>query len=850
MPADLFVSYARKDREQVLPWVRQLQEAGVSLWLDERDIDAAHLWTTEIVEAIRACKVLLLMLSPASASSEHVVREVTFALEQHKPLLPAMLEPVELPSTLQYPLTGLQQIELFHGEAEAKRTALLRALARLGVAAPAWQTAAPPAESGEPRAASARPRHNLPQALTRFIGREREIATATEQLAHSRLLTLTGIGGLGKTRLALEVARAAAPDYLDGVWLVELAALTEPGLVPQQVAASLGLREELGRSLVETLTDYLQPRQLLLVLDNCEHLVAACAQLAQTLLQACPDLRLLATSREALGVPGEQLLRLPTLGAPVPPPPPVEELTRYEAVRLFIDRALLVQPSFAVTNANAPAVAEVCHCLDGIPLAIELAAARVKLLSPEQIMGRLEDRFRLLTGGSRTALPRQQTLRAAIDWSYDLLSEGERVLLRRLSVFAGGWSLEAAEAVCGGEGIAAAEVLDLLTQLADKSLLLVDEGEGAARYRLLETIRRYGAEKRASAGEEGVLRERHRDWYLVLAEEAEPELQGPRQGEWLARLAAEHENLRAALAWTSERGEGEAGLRLGAALSRFWMVRGYLTEGRARLATVLAGAGSEAGRTARAQALNGAGVLASNQGEYEAARALYEESLVIQRQIGDQRGIAISLNNLGNVASNQGEYEAARALYEESLAIRRELGDQQGIANSLGNLGNVAYCQGGYEAARALYEESLVIQREIGDQHGIARSFNGMGNVASDQGEYEAARGLYEESLAIQREIGDQQGIAYNLEGLAAVAAAQGQPGRAARLFGAGEALREAIGAPWPQSERAHYDRDVAAVRAALDEPTFAVAWAEGHALSLEAAIDLALLQPTPSAQP
>jgi predicted ATPase len=482
MAADVFVSYARKDRDQVQPWVQQLHEAGVSLWIDERDIDAAHLWTEEIIEAIHSCTVLLLMLSPASAASEHVVREVTFALEQHKRLLPLVLEPVALPSNLQYPLTGLQQIELFHGDQEQKRTALLRALTRLGVAAPAWQTAAPSTANGERRTASGRPQHNLPRSLTRFIGRKQQIAEVTARMATTPLLTLTGTGGLGKTRLALQVASEVLPDYLDGVWLVELATLSEPGLVPQRVATALGVREEPGRPLVETLTEYLQPRQLLLVLDNCEHLIGACAQLAQRLLEACPDLRLLATSREGLGVPGEALFRVPTLAVPIPPPPPVEQLTQYEAVRLFIDRALLGQLSFAVTNANAPAVAEVCHRLDGIPLAIELAAARVKALPVEQIAARLDDRFKLLTGGSRTGLPRQQTLRAAIDWSYELLSEPERSLLRRLSVFVGGFPLEAAEAVGTGEGTELEDVLDLLTSLVQKSLAQYEEAEGAGRY--------------------------------------------------------------------------------------------------------------------------------------------------------------------------------------------------------------------------------------------------------------------------------------------------------------------------------------------------------------------------------
>jgi predicted ATPase/class 3 adenylate cyclase len=725
--------------------------------------------------------------------------------------------------------------------------------------------------------------HNLPVQLTSFIGRERELTEVKRLLTTTRLLTLTGSGGCGKTRLTLQVAADLLEEHPDGVWLVELAALADPALVTQTAAAALGVREEAGRPLIETLVDYLKPKALLLVLDNCEHLLSACAQLAEHLLRACPQLRMLATSREGLGIAGELTYRVPSLSLPEPRQlPPVERLMEYEAVRLFAERAVFTEPCFAMREQNAPAVARVCQRLDGIPLAIELAAARLKALPVEQIAVRLDDRFRLLTGGSRTALPRQQTLRAAIDWSYDLLSEPERALLRRLSVFAGGWRLEASEAICAGEGIEDWEVLDLLAALVEKSLVQYEEAGNEARYRLLETIRQYGAEKLTAAGEEAGLRERHRDWYLALAEQAKPELHGPRQGEWLARLEEEHDNLRVALAACIQRGEAEAGLRLGGALWWFWMVRGYLGEGRERLAGALALPGSEGRTAARGRALNGAGALAHHQGDFEGARALYEESLAIFRQLGYQLGISELLNNLGILARYQGDYEGARVLYEESLAIKRQLGHQQGIAASLGNLGIVAFEQGDYEPARAfceeslaifrqlghrqgisqslnilatvaryqgdyegagaLYEESLAISRQLGHQWGIAHSLDGLGHVTSDQGDYAAARALYEESLAIFRQLGDQRGIALALDGLAALAAAhQGQPERAARLSGAAEALREAVGAPLSPHERAEYHRHVAATRAALGEEAFAAAWEAGRALSLEQAVAYAL---------
>ncbi|HZO91340.1 MAG TPA: tetratricopeptide repeat protein [Chthonomonadaceae bacterium] len=754
-----------------------------------------------------------------------------------------------------------------------------------------FQLAAPDLPSAFPPLRSLR-NTNLPIQSTSFIGREREMAQLKELLASTRLLTLTGTGGCGKTRLALQVAAEVVEDYPDGVWLVELAALSDPSLVVQTVAAVLGLREEPGRSLTETLTDYLQSKSLLLLLDNCEHLVEACARLADTLLRSCPQLKILATSRETLNVASETTYRVPSLLQPDPDALPLAEkdmaavLLDYDAVRLFVERARSHRSDFALTRQNGPAVAQVCHRLDGIPLALELAAARIRVLTAAQIASRLDDRFRLLIGGSRTALPRQQTLRATLDWSYDLLSEQERLLLGRLSVFAGGWTLEAAERVCAGEGIQEWEVLDLLTSLVDKSLAVFEEQEDQAegRYRLLETIRQYGLKRLAEREEEAQLRVRHRDFFLALAEEAKEKLKGPEQAEWLERLEIEHDNLRAALDYCQEQEEGtEAGLSLAGALQRFWEARGYLSEGRERLVQALERAADSEPSKARAYALNGAGVLALRQGDYVAARSFHEQSLALRRELGNKQGIAASLGNLGIVAHIQGDYIAARAFFEESLAIARELGNTQGIANSLIWLGNIAHQQGDYAVARTLYEESLAIARELGDKQSIAFSLVNLGIVARVQGNYTAARTLYEESLGIQRELGDKGGIAtslvnlgpllckqgdylaarrflaecltichqlgekrttaYTLQAFAELAHAQHQPERAVRLSGAAQALREAIGAPLPPSERAEHDRIQADLRAALGEDGYQADLEAGRSLLLEQAIAYALTE-------
>ncbi len=724
--------------------------------------------------------------------------------------------------------------------------------------------------------------NNLPQQATSFIGRDTELQELKRLLAKTRLLTLTGSGGCGKTRLSLQVAAESLERFPDGAWLMELAPLSDPGLVSQTIAMVLGLKEEPGKPIMQTLTEHVKDKRLLLLLDNCEHLLDGCAQLADALLRHSAHLTILASSREALGIGGEQIYRVPSLSLPDPKQAYTPaSVAAFEAVQLFIDRALFARADFEVTSENASTLASICQRLDGIPLAIELAAARVRLLSLEEINRKLDQRFRLLTGGSRTALPRQQTLRSLIDWSYDLLRAPEKLLLQRLSVFAGGWTLEAAEHVCVYEDIDEGEALDLLTSLADKSLAVVEQNDGHSRYRLLEMVRQYAREKLLESGGAEAVRQAHRDYFLALAEEAEPKLLGAEQGEWLRRLEEEHDNLRSALEWSLADARSQEDLRLCGALNRFWSTRGHLAEGRQWCARILAKESAAAPTLAYAKALRAAGSLAWNQTDFRTARALLEQSLAIFRELRDREGTARSLNTLGNVAIEQGDYPAARAMYEESLAIWRELGDRSGMAGLLCNLGLIAHEGGDFTAARALSEEGLAIARELGDHGRIADSLNNLGSVAIEEGDYPAARALNEESLAIgrqlgdwdaiatslhnlgivahlqgdlasaralytqglanRRELGDRLGIARALEELAAVAAALGGSLRAALIWGAAERLREDMGSPLAPTERYRCDKRAAAARAAAgDDAAFDRAWREGRALPLAQAIEIA----------
>lgn len=689
--------------------------------------------------------------------------------------------------------------------------------------------------------------NNLPRQLTTFIGREIEIAEVESLLQSTALLTLTGAGGCGKTRLAIQAAADLLDSFPDGVWLIEFGSLSEPTRVPQAVAAVLGVREEAGRALLQRLVDVLRPKTLLLLLDNCEHLLAACAGLIDVLLRACPRLKIMATSREGLGITGETLYYVPSLSLPDPNrlPRHSEELpafvSQFEAVRLFADRAVAAATTFTVTPQNATAIAQVCHRLDGIPLAIELAAARVKSLPVAQIAVRLNDRFRLLTEGSRTALPRQQTLRALIDWSYDLLSPHERELFHRLSVFAGGFTLEAAEAVCAdppasvepesiGDApvfVGADDVLGLLTHLVDRSLVAAESGEGRVRYRLLETLRQYGREKLAASGHLARVENSRLAYFLAVAEEADKKLRGSEQAWWLELLEQEHDNLRAALYWclggacvdqgdvgdhtlfsaenraadfgdppadepSMQRGSAETGLRLAALLWWFWHVRGYFTEGREWLAAGLNRAPQNT--SARARALNGAAVLARNQGDYAAAQALSEQSLAMKRELGDRQGVAAALNTLATLALQRSDYAAAKPFYQESLQIERSMGSRQGVTASLIGLANVALEQGDYGAARRLYLESLTIKRDLRDKRGIATSLAGLGAVAFCLADFPAARISLQESLDIRRELGDRRGIANCLEVLGSLAVYQESHEEAEELLAESLALHRELG--------------------------------------------------------
>jgi predicted ATPase/DNA-binding SARP family transcriptional activator len=695
------------------------------------------------------------------------------------------------------------------------------------------KAAAPPVLVREEEAAIPRVSGYLPHSLTDLVGREDERLEVAQLLRRSRLVTLAGAGGIGKTRLAREVAGEVVREYEEGVWLVALEALSEGRLVIQQVASVLGIREERSRTYLQSVTDHLRHKRLLLVLDNCEHLLEASAQAVAHLLTECGEVRVLATSREALGITGETVWRVPALAVPdvehLPQGPAtlVRVLTGYESVQLFVERAEAVQKSFTLSGSNARLVAQVCHRLEGIPLAIELAAARIRAMSVEQIAERLDNHLGLLNTGSRSAQPRQQTLRATLDWSYALLGEAEQSLLLRLSVFAGGCTLEAAEQVCSGTGVEAGQVQDLLASLVDKSLVQFEEQESVeGRYRLLEMVRQYAAEALQAGGETAVMRRRHRDYFLVLAEEAEKQLRGAAQKKWLIRLDREHENLRGALAWCGlDPDTVDDGLRLAVALWRFWDMRGHYSEGRAYLTAALQRGGAEELPQLRAKALNGAGVFASAMGDMEDSKALHEASLAISRGLGDKAGCALPLVYLGIMVARHGDYRTARALYEESLTLWRELRDKWGMGWALHQLGGVHREMGDFAAARDVFEEALAISRELEDRHGIAWSLNDLGEVAFQQGDYVSACSSYEESLAISRELGDRQSLAWSLYHLASALSEQGGYVRAGLLLDESvplfRELGNRLGLAWALRQQGHLrgiERDFEAARAHCEE--------------------------------
>jgi predicted ATPase/class 3 adenylate cyclase len=609
-------------------------------------------------------------------------------------------------------------------------------------------------------------RHNLPAPTTSFIGREKEKAEIEQALGTHRLVTLTGSGGTGKTRLSLQVAADLLDQFPDGVWFVELAPLTNPSLIPQTILAAMEASEQQDKTPTQALVERVRGKRLLLVLDNCEHLIEAVARLAETLLGSAPELKVMASSREALGVSGEMAWHVPSMSLPdVKSPVQLEELTRYESIRLFTERATLAKPHFQLTKDNAFSITQICARLDGIPLAMELAAARVRALSVEQIAARLDDRFHLLTGGSRTALPRQQTLRATIDWSFNLLSDQEKQLFRRLAVFVGGWTLEAAEQVCVEEG-GGLDVLDLLTHLVDKSLVTMEESSGDVRYRMLETTRQYAREMLMLSDETRTFRNQHLDYFVKYAETARPELRGRRQVEWMSLLETEHDNLRAALEWSQET-SSELGLRIAAALVDFWDTRGHFTEARRWLEAMLQKTSHLDPTPSRVDAMLGATLFALRQFDVEITKSLLEEGLALARRIDYKAGIARGLMARGELIELfEGNVEKAEEDYIEALGIYRQTGDKLSIGQALGPLASCARRRYDFSGAESLYRESLSLFREVENEREIAGALENLAEVLLDRRKYADAHSFAEESLSLYRKLEDKHGIATALRAL------------------------------------------------------------------------------------
>jgi predicted ATPase/Tfp pilus assembly protein PilF len=681
------------------------------------------------------------------------------------------------------------------------------------------------------------PAHNLPRQATSFVGREQAVEDCLRFLRGARLLTLTGVGGSGKTRLALRVAERLLPDYPEGVWFVDLAPLTDPEHLPRAVAAGMGITEESGRSVQETLARQLAPRRALLILDNCEHLLEASAALAVALLQSAAGLRMIATSRETLGLRGEQTLIVPSLALPRSAMDPARA-RESEAVRLFAERAGLVDSDFALDDVNTPIIAEICEHLDGIPLAIELAAARVRVLSVAEIRARLEDRFRLL-GGGRGSLPRHQTLLAAMQWSYDHLGAAEQELFRALSVFVGGWTLESAHRVCAA-GRDEFEALDLLTGLVNKSLVVAEHSnEAEARYRFLETVRQYADALLAEPGERDAARRAHRDWFLSWAERAASHLTGADQVQWLDRMERETGNLRAALDQALSDG-GDLGLavRMADALQWLWVIRGYIREGRERLEAIAARADALEPTRSLASVLQGAGNMCYRLDDFEAAGAHYRRALALRERIGDTRGVAGSLGALGNVAQFQGRFAEALALFERSLAINRESGNRVWEAANLTCLGNCSRAAGALEDARRYLEQALALNREIGNRNGECFSLDGLGSLLLQIGDHAAARATLEQALAVEREVGNEHEEAVTLSNLARLAVRESDLALARRHYAEAILRMHRLGADFEVAGYLHGLATIAWRESRAEEAVRLWAFAESFRRAFESRID------------
>jgi predicted ATPase/class 3 adenylate cyclase len=680
--------------------------------------------------------------------------------------------------------------------------------------------------------------NNLPQQLNSFVGRERELAEAKARLADNRLVTLLGMGGIGKSRLSIQLGADLLDDYRDGVWLVELAPLTDPRLVPQAVASVLGVKEAAGHSVQEALLRYVRDKQVLFILDNCEHVVQACAELAKQLMQAGAGIKVLASSRDVLQVAGEATYQVPTLSVPDPHEnAEPAQLLRHEAVRLFVDRAHASQPSFEVTPGNAAAVADICNRLDGIPLALELAAARTRALSVEAIAARLDDRFRLLVSGDQTVLPRQRTLRALIDWSHDLLPDEERTLFRRLAVFAGGFALEAAEQVGGGDGLDAADVLDLLAHLVEKSLVIMEAG--GQRYRMLDTVRHYAQERLDESADKAGAQARHFAHYLQVAEQARAGLVGAEQAAWLTRLDQERENLLAAHGRCdgADSSACEMGLRLVYALRPYWLNRGLLALGFRITVEALDREGAQKNDQLRYSGLWNAGYLAYFMGRYAQSRAYLQESLGIAREMGNAQSAALVLYPLGMAYQGEGDVVAAQAHLEEAVALDRELGNQRELVAASNALAQLHRMQGRHEEAEPLYESALVLARELGDREYTAGILLNLAMASVGRGFVGRTSSLLKEALGIANEIGSKPALQSAVEVCAGLAASQADWQRSARLFGAAQALAAQTGLQRDPADEAFLMPLMALARDALGRSMFETFQTQGCALTLDDAL-------------
>lgn len=832
----VFVSYASGDRERALAVARTLEDAGIRAWVDTEDITAGYSYGPEIVAGIRNSSALVLLWSAASLISRNIRQELQLAWRFGRPILPLRLEPVDLPDTLAYWLEGAQWIDVFDHPPTRWLPRVRQALGRLGAALSGMGALAPATLPPAPTS-------KLPVPPTPLLGRERELADIKRHLADGvRLVTLTGPGGSGKTRLALAAAHAVAGEFAQGAVFVNLAPVTDPTMVLPAIAEAIGLHEAGEQPLAEQLHTFLRAQHLLLVLDNVEQVLAAAAGIADV-LAAAPKLVIIATSRAPLELRAEQKVAVGPL--PLPPTGEVVGSIRSPAVALFLDRAGAAGTEVPLTDASIGTIAEIVRRLDGLPLAIELAAARTKLFPPEALLKRLERRLPLLTGGVADLPARQRTLRGTIAWSHALLSPDERTLFQRLAVFTGGCSFEAIEALAAPAG--EIDMYEGLAALVRQSLLRQERTEGEPRFTMLETIREFATEQLDASGEAAALRRGHAEYFLALAERAEPAVHGVPDPVWIHQLETEHGNLRAALTWAITDDVSMA-LRLGGALGWFWQVRGYLSEGRVMLGRALAATdGTEP--ALQAKALWTAGDLAEYQYDFGAATAALEQALTLWRALGDRRNIARALLSLGHVEADQRNYEPARERYTESIALWRAVGDERGMAIGTAGLAAVAFYQGDYERAAQLWTDSADLFRTLGDKRRLGILLTNLGCVAWAHGDLDRAVRLHEESLALVRELGDQPGIATSLTNLGIALQGQGNRERARHLLE--EALQRyrelgilaGVGSPlyhlaWQARERGEAERAAAFAGEALASTRATHGWLWiGHPVELLAAL-------------